>query len=41
VSERALREPDGIERREQSGCGGDGDLAGDAMGKSIDGEEGE
>ena len=40
MSQRTLREPDGIERREERRCGGDRDLAGDALGKAIDSQEG-
>jgi len=40
VGECALREPDRIERREERGRRGDGDLTSDSLGQAIDGQEG-
>jgi hypothetical protein len=39
VRQRALREPDGIESGEKRSCGSDRDLAGDAMGETVDRQE--
>jgi hypothetical protein len=39
MRERALREPHGVQAGEQGYGGGDGGLAGDALGEAIDGEE--
>ena len=40
MGQRALREPDGIDRGQQRGGGGNRDLAGDAEGQPIDRQQG-